>query len=74
MRFYEPGGKQFIILAVLGVVALLIVGTLSYASSETDKTWLWYLSNANTTSSAVTTISGTVIPILFAVAIIMKLL
>jgi hypothetical protein len=55
---------------VFGVVSLLILGTLSYGPGA----WTYYLLNPNTTSSAVTLISGTVIPIIFFVAVVMKFL
>lgn len=70
MRFYEPGGKKIIVFAVLGIVGLLVVGSLGQGSSS----YLYFLNNANSSSSAVTTMFGTVVPILFLVALVLKLI
>jgi hypothetical protein len=68
MKLFEPSGKEIIVFAVMGVVALLIVGALGTGASS----YLYNLGVPNTTSGAVVVISGTVLPILFLVAIVLK--
>ncbi len=70
MRFFETGGKSLITFAVLGIVALLIVGALSTGPDS----WTFTLENVNTTSTAVAVVAGTVLPILFFIAIVLKLI
>jgi hypothetical protein len=70
MKLFETDPKHIIMFVVFGVVALMILGSLSTGTNA----WTYQLLNVNTTSSAVTTIAGTVIPILFFVAVVLKLL
>jgi len=70
MKFFESSGKgkEIIILGVMGVVALLVVGALGTGTGS----YLFNLANPNTTNSAVVIISGTVLPILFLVGLVLK--
>lgn len=73
MKFNEPrgiSGKTIITFVVFGVVALLVLGALGSGSGS----YLYQLANPNTTLTTVILMSGTILPILWFVAVILKLI
>ncbi len=70
MRFYETNGagKSLITYIVMGVVALLVLGALGTGSGS----YLFNLANPNTTLTTVILMSGTILPILWFVAVALK--
>jgi LPXTG-motif cell wall-anchored protein len=70
MKFFEPktGGRQIITYIVFGVVALLVLGALGTGAGS----YLYNLANPNTTLTTVILMSGTILPILWFVAIALK--
>ncbi len=82
MKHYEAG-KSLIVFAVLGIVALLIVGALSTGPDS----WTAQLDNVNASScptgncteseipnNVVLTVAGVIVPIIFFIAIVLKMI
>lgn len=71
MKFFEKGGisgKAIITYIVFGVVALLVLGALGTGSGS----YLFTLANPNTSLATVVLMSGTILPILWFVAVALK--
>ena len=71
MKFFEPksmSGRTIITFIVFGVVALLVLGALGTGSGS----YLYSLANPNTTLTTVILMSGTILPILWFVAVALK--